>query len=172
MSLSRVAIVQALRSVPLAGSAHSAADVLEDVEVDADRVRIRLTGGLAAPSCETVRQAAEASLAELGASSTLLEWTSARPGRTVSAEDPAPEVKNVVLVMSGKGGVGKSTVAANVALGLAKSGAKVGLLDADLYGPSIPTLFGVSEPPRRSANHARSSTGPRSRPSATTSSGK
>lgn len=52
-------------------------------------------------------------------------------------------VKNVIAVVSGKGGVGKSTVAANFALALAKNGAKVGLMDADIYGPSVPIMFGV-----------------------------
>ncbi len=67
-------------------------------------------------------------------------------GRALGEGDPIPAIKHVILVMSGKGGVGKSTVAANLALGLKLMGARVGLLDADIYGPSIPTLFDVSGP--------------------------
>ncbi len=58
---------------------------------------------------------------------------------------PLPQVKNVIAVASGKGGVGKSTVSSNIALSLYKMGYKVGMMDADLYGPSQPTIFGVKD---------------------------
>lgn len=59
----------------------------------------------------------------------------------------APLVKSIIPVASGKGGVGKSTVSANLALALAHAGARVGLMDADVYGPSIPTILGITEKP-------------------------
>ena len=76
-----------------------------------------------------------------------LRWAGDVPGREVAADDPVPEVRNVVIVMSGKGGVGKSTVATNLTMALHRAGWRVGLLDADIYGPSIPTMLGVTGRP-------------------------
>src|SRR6185503_991275 len=69
------------------------------------------------------------------------------PSRDPAPDDPVPMVRAVVLVMSGKGGVGKSTVAANLAIALKRPGARVGRLDADMYGPSVPTMFGIQGQP-------------------------
>lgn len=73
----------------------------------------------------------------------------ARPlgARAIGPDDPLPTVNKIVLVMSGKGGVGKSSVATNLAMSLARTGYRVGLLDADIYGPSIPTMLGIAGRP-------------------------
>jgi ATP-binding protein involved in chromosome partitioning len=92
---------------------------------------------------ESIKQAVQA----LGASSVELKWNQQIRGRDIQPDDPIPGVANVVVVMSGKGGVGKSTVAANLALALKRMGARVGLLDADIWGPSVPTMMGTMARP-------------------------
>lgn len=67
-----------------------------------------------------------------------------RPSLLIRKKNPIPRIKNVIAVSSAKGGVGKSSIAANLALGLVRQGAKVGLLDADIYGPSIPLIMGTN----------------------------
>ncbi len=70
------------------------------------------------------------------------------PGGTAPAKSAIPGVKYLVAVASGKGGVGKTTVAVNLAIALKQMGARVGLLDADVYGPNVPLMFGTKEEPR------------------------
>src|SRR5205809_6558217 len=72
-----------------------------------------------------------------------INFTSHTTSKRADAKSLLPGVKNIIAVVSGKGGVGKSTVAANLALALAQHNAKIGLMDADIYGPSVPIMFGV-----------------------------
>jgi ATP-binding protein involved in chromosome partitioning len=121
---------------------------LSDIRVTGGHVE--LTAELASPSeavKESARERIRAALEVIGVANADVTWKVRVPSREVLGDDPVPGVRNVVLVMSGKGGVGKSTVAANLALAWKRSGMRVGLLDADMYGPSVPTMFGIQGAP-------------------------
>ena len=111
---------------------------------------IRIQVRLSSPS-EALRQELQSRLhraaESAGVSKLNIEWDLQVPVREIQADDPLPGVANVILVMSGKGGVGKSTVATNLALALKQAGSRVGLLDADMYGPSLPTMLGIQGHP-------------------------
>lgn len=124
--------------------------MVKDLEVNDSRVS--LTVELTTPACplkDKIKADVEDALAPLGITAVELTFGAQVVGSKTGAgqTDLLPSVKNIVLVASGKGGVGKSTVAANLAVALKMHGAATGLLDADIYGPSIPTLMGVTEHP-------------------------
>jgi ATP-binding protein involved in chromosome partitioning len=127
--------------------------MVTDVRVEGGSVTVHLRPGTDKPDVlEKLRHAVESTLARVpGVSAVRLHVAAAAEGR---GRDPfaeraaLPGVAHIVAVASTKGGVGKSTVAANLAVALAQSGRSVGLMDADVYGPSIPIMFGVSDKPR------------------------
>lgn len=121
---------------------------------------VSLTIELTTPACpvkeQLKSQAYHAVKALPGVKEVNIQMTAqVRATRTEQKGKLIPGVKNIIPIASGKGGVGKSTVSANIAVALAKLGAKVGLMDADVYGPSIPTITGAVAPsggdPRRFA---------------------
>lgn len=131
------------------GKPLAALGLLRDVATAGERATMTIVCNAPSDALQRSMQASvEAALAPLGVREVQIDWDLQVPMRATSADDPVPGVRNVVLVMSGKGGVGKSTCAVNLALGLTRAGARVGLLDADIYGPSVPTMLGVSGHPQ------------------------
>src|SRR5207248_5862586 len=93
---------------------------------------------------DVIERDVTAALRKAGAEQVKLNLTANTRGAANARRDDAlPQVKNIIAVGAGKGGVGKSTVALNLAVGLQRCGAKVGLMDGDIYGPSMPTMLGI-----------------------------
>jgi ATP-binding protein involved in chromosome partitioning len=148
MSLTLEAVREALKNVmdPEINKPLLELNMIDDIVITGQDVA--LTVYLTTPACplkEKIRTDVETALATLPDLGKVDLKIDARTLGSKQPQDIAPLVKNFVAIASGKGGVGKSTTALNVALALVKSGAKVGLMDADIFGPSIPHMLGVSE---------------------------
>jgi ATP-binding protein involved in chromosome partitioning len=161
MKLNKSDILEALETITIAGEGENmiASGAVTNVMTFADEVVVDVT--MATPALH-IKKRAEADIIK-----TIQEKVSqeAKVQVNITVEAPAkpsnpnlikgkpiPGIKNIVAVASGKGGVGKSTVTANLAITLSKMGFKVGVLDADIYGPSIPIMFDVAEERPMSVN--------------------
>jgi ATP-binding protein involved in chromosome partitioning len=162
MTLSRDDILRALAAVPAPDGRGSLADSPQISEISIDEGRVSfaiLTTPDKAKSLETLRAAAEAAVRSVpGVTDALIALTAERPAGSGKAPPQVAtsgaeirqaklDARFIIAVASGKGGVGKSTTAANLALAFAAKGLRVGLLDADVYGPSMPLLFGITHKP-------------------------
>ena len=162
MSVTREQVLEALKSVtnPVTGTDLVSSDIVRALTVEDGRVRFMMEVDAAhGKEMEPVRAAAVAAVEKIAGVEKvtgLLTGHSDKPSPETKpvhshASRPGPQklpgVENIIAVASGKGGVGKSTVAANLAVALAAQGKRVGMLDADVYGPSQPRMLGVSGRP-------------------------
>ncbi len=133
---------------PELGRSLVAAGMIRDIVISDGHVALTLE--LTTPACPlrtVLRDAVEDAVRTVPGVESITVNVTARVRGAHAATELLPNVRNIIAVASGKGGVGKSTVAANLAVALAQTGAATGLLDLDIYGPSVPLLFNVHEHP-------------------------
>jgi ATP-binding protein involved in chromosome partitioning len=157
-SVSESQVLDALRPIIDPDFKKSIVDLgfVKNIEIEGERVAFAIE--LTTPACPVKEQFEQAARERVGAISGVSEVDVTMTANTRQAVSPIkeklvlPGVKNMVAVASGKGGVGKSTSALNIALALQRSGAKVGVMDADVYGPSLPLLTNTHGRPQTTAN--------------------
>jgi len=152
MALTRDTVMAALRLVndPELHEDLVSLNMVKDVTIDGDNVRVVVE--LTTPACplkERIEADVTNALTGIGARYVTVDMTARTRGPAGPRPSGLPQVKNIVAIGAGKGGVGKSTIALNVAIGLQRTGAKVGLMDADVYGPSMPTMLGLRGVPHQ-----------------------
>jgi len=149
-TLDAAAILEALRPVqdPELRRSLVELNMIRDIRVAPERVAFTLV--LTTPACplrEFLGEECKAAIRRLAPGETIEVTVTAETPRSPSLPNrqPIPGVRNIIAISSGKGGVGKTSVAVNVAVALAQSGARVGLLDADIYGPNVPLMLGLQD---------------------------